>query len=138
MTVAELHSKPYAAPEREDDAADARSDLYSLGVTVIDLLGGLDTRLPKDADPRKALEQLDVPDDARHFLGSLIDPDPDNRPFSAKIALTELDRFLVWQPEAPPAQTPAADGRAHARGGEAGPRPARSAIRRARPAAAHR
>ena len=41
MTVAELHSKPYAAPEREDDAADARSDLYSLGVTVVDLLGGL-------------------------------------------------------------------------------------------------
>jgi tRNA A-37 threonylcarbamoyl transferase component Bud32 len=106
MTVAELHSKPYAAPEREDDAADARSDLYSLGVTVIDLLGGLDTRLPKDADPRTALEQLDVPDDARHFLGSLIDPDPGRRPFSAKIALTGLDRFLVWQPQAPHPRRP--------------------------------
>lgn len=101
MTVAELHSKPYAAPERDDNLADARSDLYSLGVTVIDLLGGLDTRLPKDADPRKVLEHLDVPDDARHFLGSLIEPDPEKRPFSAKIALTELERLLVWQPQAP-------------------------------------
>src|ERR1019366_750730 len=88
MTVAELHSKPYAAPEREDNQADGRSDLYSLGVTLIDLLSGLDTRLPKDADPQKVLEQVDVPDDARHFLGSLIETDPDKRPFSAKLALT--------------------------------------------------
>ena len=106
MTVAELHSKPYAAPEREDGEADARSDLYSLGVTLIDLLCSLDTRLPKDADPRKILEQVDVPDDARHFLRSLIEPDPDKRPFSAKLALTELERLLVWHPQTPPARRP--------------------------------
>jgi tRNA A-37 threonylcarbamoyl transferase component Bud32/ABC-type iron transport system FetAB ATPase subunit len=106
MTVAELHSKPYAAPEREDNQADGRSDLYSLGVTLIDLLSGLDTRLPKDADPQKVLEQVDVPDDARHFLGSLIETDPDKRPFSAKLALTELERLLVWQPQAPPGRRP--------------------------------
>lgn len=106
MTVAELHSKPYAAPEREDSTADARSDLYSLGVTLIDLLCSLDTRLPKDADPRAVLEQIDVPDEARRFLGNLIESDPEGRPFSAKIALGELERALAWQPMAPPRRRP--------------------------------
>jgi superfamily I DNA/RNA helicase len=106
MTVAELHSKPYAAPERDDDEADARSDLYSLGVTAIDLLSGLESTLPKDADPRAVLAQLDVPDDARHFLASLIEIDPDKRPYTAKIALTELDRHLVWHPETTAAPRP--------------------------------
>lgn len=106
MTVAELHSKPYAAPEREDDQADGRSDLYSLGVTMVDLLSGLDSRLPKDADPRAVLAQLDLPDDARHFLGALIETDPEKRPYSAKLALTELDRVLLWDPATSTARRP--------------------------------
>ena len=52
------------------------------------------------------LGQLLLPDDARHLLGSLIEPDPDKRPFTAKLALAELDRVLVWHPQAPPDRRP--------------------------------
>ncbi|MEA2275257.1 MAG: hypothetical protein QOC78_217 [Solirubrobacteraceae bacterium] len=106
MTVMELHSKPYAPPERDAGEPDTRGDLYSLGVTLIDLLHALDVRLPRDADPRAVLAELLIPDDARHFLGSLVEPEPDARPYAARVALADLDRLLVWYPEARVARRP--------------------------------
>jgi tRNA A-37 threonylcarbamoyl transferase component Bud32 len=109
LTVGDLYSRPYAAPEREAGEPDVRSDLYSLGVTLIDLLDGLDHRLAPDADPVRALMTLDLPDAARGFLGRLVALDLEQRPFNAKLALTELDGILAdgpsdWgQPGARPA-----------------------------------
>jgi tRNA A-37 threonylcarbamoyl transferase component Bud32 len=95
LTVGELHSRPYAAPERQGGETDARSDLYSLGVTIVDLLDGLDRRLPPDADPLGTLTTLDVPDAARGFLARLVATDPDHRPINAKLALAELNGILA-------------------------------------------
>lgn len=97
MTVSEFRSRPYAAPERDTDGSGLRGDLYSLGVTVIDLLGGLGSRPAPDADPRLMLEALSLPDDARDYLGDLVEVDPLKRPYSAKVALTDLNRILTWQ-----------------------------------------
>jgi serine/threonine protein kinase len=100
MTVSDFRSRPYAAPERDTDGSGLRGDLYSLGVTVIDLLGGLGSRPAPDADPRHLLDALSLPDDARGYLSDLIEVDPLKRPYSAKVALTDLNRILTW--ESPP------------------------------------
>lgn len=98
MTVSDLHSRPYAAPERDSGELDARSDLYSLGVTVIDLLRDLRSHLSRDADPHAVLEELQVPEEARDFLRWLIASDPADRPYSPKLALLELGRLSIFQP----------------------------------------
>jgi hypothetical protein len=95
LTVGDLRSRPYSAPERDVGETDARSDLYSLGVTVVDLLNDLGRRLPQDADPLRTLMTLDVPDAARGFLARLIDVDPEHRPYNAKLALAELHGILA-------------------------------------------
>jgi len=105
MTVSNFRSRPYAAPERDTDGSGLRGDLYSLGVTAIDLLGGLESRPAPDADPRLLLEELSLPDDARGYLADLIEVDPLKRPYSAKVALTDLNRILTWQ-SAPKSSAP--------------------------------
>lgn len=99
MTVHGLHSPPYAAPEHSTGHTDGRSDLYSLGVTMIELLEGADSKMSSDSDPTKLLEALSIPDDATHFLRWLVSKDPEGRPRTAKLALVELKRLLVWHPE---------------------------------------
>jgi hypothetical protein len=99
MTVHQLHSPPYAAPEHAAGRTDGRSDLYSLGVTMIELLQGMDAKLSSNSDPRQLLEDLSIPDDATHYLRSLVSKDPEERPRTAKLALIELKRLLVWHPE---------------------------------------
>lgn len=96
LTVSDLHSKPYAAPERDGSEVDERSDLYSLGVTMIDLLGP--RRLSPGDVPLDALDQLRLDSDAHHFLASLVATDPSARPLTAKLAIAELDRILTWSP----------------------------------------
>lgn len=96
MTVSDFRSRPYSPPERDTDGSCLQGDLYSLGVTAIDLLGGLESRPPADADPRRLLDDLTLPDDARAFLADLIEVDPRKRPYSAKVALTDLNRLLTW------------------------------------------
>lgn len=106
MTVHELHSPPYAAPEHTAGRNDGRSDLYSLGVTMIELLRGPGSELESGSDPLQLLEDLPVPDDATHYLRSLVAKDPDDRPRTAKLALVELRRLLVWHPETNAARRP--------------------------------
>jgi hypothetical protein len=106
ITVSDFHSRPYSAPEREAGEPDQRSDLYSLGVTLVDLLGGVTDRPPKEADARQMLAELAVPDDARRYLGTLIDPDPERRPFSAKLAIADLDQALAGESQVQPAAPP--------------------------------
>ncbi len=95
MTVSEFHSQPYSAPERKAGEPDQRSDLYSLGVTLIDLLGGIENRPAIDANPHRMLDELSLPDGVERYLRALASPDPANRPFSAKLAIADLDRILA-------------------------------------------
>ena len=100
MTVSDLHSRPYAAPERDSGELDARSDLYSLGMTAIDVLRDLRSHLPQDADPHAVLDELQVPEEARRFLRWLTAADPADRPYSPKLALLELERLSTLEPTA--------------------------------------
>lgn len=104
LTVSDLHSKPYSAPERDAGEVDDRSDLFSLGVTMVDLLSP--ARLGPHADPLQALEQLQLGTDAYHFLAALIAVEPQGRPLTAKLAIAELDRILAWEPAQPTGPRP--------------------------------
>ncbi len=106
MTVHELHSPPYAPPEHAAGRTDGRSDLYSLGVTMIELLEGPGSSLTSNSDPMKLLGDLSIPDDATHYLRSLVSKDPEGRPRTARLALVELERLLVWHPEEASARRP--------------------------------
>jgi serine/threonine protein kinase len=106
LTVVDLHSPPYGAPERQNGDIDGRSDLYSLGVTIIDLLNEPDRRLPKEADVPAVLDSLEIPDDAANFLAMITAERPDDRPHNAKLALAELDKLLIWHPQHAPRRRP--------------------------------
>lgn len=98
MTVREFHSRPYAPPEHRSDQVDERSDLYSLGVTAVRLLRGPEGTLAEHEDIPAAIARLDVPDDAKAFLGELTEKRQEDRPRAAKLARAELERLLVWEP----------------------------------------
>ncbi len=73
----------YAAPEQEADprAADARSDLYAVGVTLARLLTG---RLPLPGAPRPSALNPDLDADWDAFLARACAPDPARRFASAR------------------------------------------------------
>lgn len=98
VTVREFHSRPYAPPEWRTDYVDERSDLYSLGVTIIRVLKGPDGSLAEDADIAAEIDALPVPDDARDLLRQVTAANQEERPRTAKLALVELERLLVWEP----------------------------------------
>lgn len=98
MTVREFHSKPYAAPERYRGELDARSDLYSLGVTTLKCL------LPSSYDFSQgtigdALHAADLPEDGEDFLKTLVAEEPDERVSGSRVALAELNRLFAWRPK---------------------------------------
>ncbi|MDQ3729932.1 MAG: serine/threonine protein kinase, partial [Actinomycetota bacterium] len=97
VTVREFYSRPYSAPERTRGDLDGRSDLYSLGVTALRCLLPRDYELTEDTTT-SALDDVDIPEDGKFFLGQLVAPSPGERFPSSKLALAELRRLLVWRP----------------------------------------
>ncbi len=97
----------YMPPEQLDPAAaaDPRSDLYALGATLLDLLGErpvatlrqfLETRVAACPRRRPVDAKLlpGVPLELQHLLDRLVQPDPADRPPTARSVATSLDRFL--------------------------------------------
>ena len=96
----------YMAPEQIVGATDVRSDLYSLGVTLYELLAGrpamdvasirsaIVTRKPAPTPP--PLRQLNpqVPRDLETILHTAMAPNPDRRYASARAMADDLQRFL--------------------------------------------
>lgn len=92
---------PYAAPERlpvalgssHGEVPDPRSDLYSLGVLLFEVLtGALPPRWSDGAGPLPRTTALGqpIPLPLARLVGRLLDPDSDRRPRSARDLLAEL------------------------------------------------
>lgn len=80
----------YAAPEQERDptAADARSDLYSVGVVLYRMLTG---QLPEEDSPIPSRVQPGIDEAWDRFVSKALKPAPEARFQSADAMLAELD-----------------------------------------------
>ncbi len=104
-----IGSPPYMSPEQamglKGDQLDGRSDLYSLGVVMYQMLTGA---LPLKADTtmemlmahihtppipiREARPDLQVPDSVGRLVMGLLEKKPESRPQSAKALIEAIDR----------------------------------------------
>ncbi|MFO0416179.1 MAG: serine/threonine protein kinase, partial [Pseudomonadota bacterium] len=87
----------YTAPEQYLGNPDFRSDLYSLGVTVIKCLTGKVPDELKEAISGKQYripKELAIPKPLRNLLQSMINREVDKRPKSAEAALKELEKII--------------------------------------------
>lgn len=93
----------YSAPEvKKGLAADVRSDVYSLGVVLFELLSGrlpFPEDAPADAEPAP-LRYLrpDAPREIQALLDKALDPDPDRRPQSAEDMVLALEAAIEGKP----------------------------------------
>jgi eukaryotic-like serine/threonine-protein kinase len=99
----------YMPPEAFEGRADARSDVYSLGLTLYELLVLRPAFDEKDRhklisqvtrSQPKRLEEFNsaVPRDLATIVQKAIDPDPDHRYQSAGELSADLERFLADEP----------------------------------------
>ncbi|MFP4027471.1 MAG: protein kinase domain-containing protein [Candidatus Brocadiia bacterium] len=93
----------YVSPERvrQQETTDIKSDLYSLGVTMFEMLSGkrpfggrtateiMELRLSEDP-PRLAALERNMISDVSNFVRNLMQRDPEDRPKSASKALEQL------------------------------------------------
>jgi predicted Ser/Thr protein kinase len=89
----------YAAPEQLEGRADARTDLYSLGATLLAAFRGevpFPGATPGEIVRRKQqrIDTAGVPEPLKGLIDWLTDPDPAGRPQSAEDAVTRIDDLL--------------------------------------------
>jgi serine/threonine-protein kinase len=92
-----IGSPGYAAPEQEQnpDSADARADIYALGVTLYRLLTG---RLPADPPQPPAALNPDLDDDWNAFILGALSKQPSRRFAGAEAMTAALDTLeRAWQ-----------------------------------------
>lgn len=75
----------YMAPEMEDGACDARSDVFSLGAVLWEIFAGMpafDRGSPRERTPLPRLRSLDrrVPHEVDEVVARMIDANPERRP----------------------------------------------------------
>jgi serine/threonine protein kinase/RecA/RadA recombinase len=105
MTVADFRSKPFAAPLEEGAHRYTAGDVYSLGVTALAVLSGVNARTSRfDEDPRlfvdEAFAAIDAPDEAIEFLRRCTALKIADRPRNGGVALAELDALTQRREEA--------------------------------------
>ena len=95
----------YSAPERFKGQSSAASDLFSLGLTFVELLTG--RPVYDETDPGRLLRRVlagdvnlpgDLPADLHTILSRLLAPEPDRRYASAGDLAEDLRRFLEDRP----------------------------------------
>ncbi len=101
-----LGTPKYMSPEQwKDSKVDARSDLYSLGVTLFEMLAGIppytaDTPLGLmrkivDLPPPRIREiNRDIPERVESIVDRMIAKEPDERFASAEALMAELDAYM--------------------------------------------
>ncbi len=106
-----LGTLAYMAPEQiKGQPADARTDLYAIGLIVYEMLTGC-TPFPADTALASALARIDapppdprtivgVPDALAELVMQCLEPDPSRRPASAQDVATALRGIAQWSDDA--------------------------------------
>jgi serine/threonine protein kinase len=112
--MSDLSHRPvidYMAPElTEDESADERADLYSLGATIYEMAAGrppftgthAEILAARRAGPSPSLERDDLPEALRGLINCLLAPERDLRPSSAAEVVERLEGLrAAWTTREP-------------------------------------
>ncbi len=99
MTVSEFASRPFAPPEYPANSLVASSDLFSLGVTILNCLVPSSFTIEGYENLKDAVFEADLPEEASEFVSWLTDVNPEDRPFNAEVALARLEALQQRRPK---------------------------------------